>query len=256
MHAVGRQLGRIALGACVLIGMSAVDAAGQIIKPWTGKGVDNVNGGKQTKARTQTMGDSFVLYDETARWDTAIGVGSSSIFDISGGVRLWQNLAVGVGVTTYSDTATATVAASVPDPLFFDRPHASSLDVTGLEHKERAVHLSAVYVLPIVDRLDVMVSAGPSFFSLKKDLVTDVTVPSGGTSISAATRATIDRSKSGGHIGLDIQYVILPGLADRIGLGVGAFVRYGKATIDAAEVREGKIEVGGLNYGGGLRVRF
>ena len=144
MYLVCKRLVPVALTASVLLGASATDAAAQAIKPWTGKGFLNVNFGTQTKSRTQTMGDSFAIYDETATWETSIGVGSSSIFDISGGARIWRNLAIGVGVSNYSDDASATVNASIPDTLLFDSPHASSVDVTGLQHKERTVHLSAI----------------------------------------------------------------------------------------------------------------
>jgi hypothetical protein len=256
MRVAFRKLTLAALGAAFAVTVSATDASAQMIKPWTGKGYFNVSAGSQTKARTQSMGDSFPLYDETATWETSIGVGSSSVFDIGGGVRLWHNLAAGISFTSYSDGTSATVSASIPDPLFFDQPHSSSLTVDGLDHKERAVHVSALFMIPLMNRLDVAVFAGPSFFSLEKELITDVTVPSGGTSISAATTGTIDRSATGGHVGFDLQYTVLPNVGGRMGIGAGVFVRYGSASIDAPEVNEGKIEVGGLNYGVGLRIRF
>ncbi|MEZ5318597.1 MAG: hypothetical protein R2752_14450 [Vicinamibacterales bacterium] len=248
----------IGTAAAVLgaLGLTATAASAQMIRPWTGKGYFNVNGGAQTKARSQTVSDSFPLYDETASWDGTIGVGSSSIVDVSGGVRVWRNVAVGLGYSHYSKGTSAVINASVPDPLFFDQPHGSSVTVPGLEHKERDINLSVVYVMPISDLIDVSVFGGPAFFGLTKSVVTDVTIPAGGTAATGATTTTVKRNGTGGHFGVDVRANLLRGLGGQLDLGVGIFLRYAGASVDFPEVNEGKVDVGGFQYGGGLRVRF
>jgi len=230
--------------------LGIAEAAAQVVLPWHDKGFANVNFGSQTIARRHTNEGSLPLYEEVATWDSSFGVGNNTLIDVSGGVRLWRNFGVGVGFSSYKDTASASVNASIPDTLIFDSPHASSATVDGLEHKERAVHLSAVFVLPIIDKLDVTVSAGPSFYTLKKDVVSNITVANGATSIGSVQTSNLSENTTGGHVGFDVRYRIYKWI------GAGVFARYSTASINTDAVSEGKIEVGGLNYGGGLRIVF
>jgi hypothetical protein len=66
----------------------------------------------------------------------------------------------------------------------------------------------------------------------------------------------IDRSATGGHIGLDLQYPLLEQISVLDSVGVGLLLRYGAASIDLPEVAEGSTDVGGFNYGFGLRLGF
>ncbi len=227
----------------------AVDASAQMLQS-TDKVFAGLSFGNQTKARTFTTSGSQPLYDETASFESQVGIGSESLLDISGGVRVWKNVAVGLGWSSYSDTSTGTMTASIPDPLFFDTPHSASTTVEGLEHKETQIHVSLYWLQPLTDKLDVALYGGPTFFSVKQDVLTGITVPTGGTTISAVTTTTIDESATGLHVGLDIRYLIIKNA------GVGAFARYTSGKFDTTAIDAGSMEVGGFQYGVGLRVRF
>lgn len=265
MHVFAKGLAGTAVMALILLG-GARTASAQWLLPWTDKGFVNVSFGGQTQARSNSVNGSKPLYEETATWGTGIGVGSGGIFDISGGWRIWSNLAVGLGFHSYSDTSSTVVEGTIPDPLDFDLFHPASFATPNLRHRERAVHLSAVWMLPVTDKIDVAVFAGPSFFSLRKGVPVDITIPDGGTTISGVAIATVSKRATGGHVGVDVTYVIFEDALQTIGfmkdagivpdIGAGFFLRYGAATADVPEVNERKVKMGGFNYGFGLRIQF
>jgi len=239
------------VGMCVagVLMVGAVDASAQMLQS-TDKVFAGLSFGNQTKARTFTTSGSQPLYDETATFESQVGIGSESILDISAGVRVWKNVAVGLGFSSYSDTSTGTVVASIPDPLFFDSPHVRNATAEGLEHKQNQIHLSVYWLQPLTDKLDLSLYAGPTIFSVKQDVVSSVTVPTGGTTIQSVTTSTIDESATGLHIGLDVRYLIVKNA------GVGLFARYTSGKFDTTAINGGSMEVGGFQYGAGLRVRF
>ncbi len=212
----------------------------------------SVNVGAQPKARNTTVAEAFPLYDETATIETLIGTGGKAIFDISGGYRAWGDFSIALGFSLYRDSSSTTAVASIPDPLFFDSPHASSFPLDVIDHSERAIHLSVVYVLPVelLDKLEVAVFAGPSFFTLNKELPGQATVTPGGTSLSAITIEKFSGSATGGHVGVDLSYMVTPMF------GAGVFLRAGSASVDIPSIVGGKVDVGGLNFGIGGRFRF
>jgi hypothetical protein len=247
------------MAAAGMLGMvGAESAAAQVVQPWTERAFVNVNGGAQSTARRYDVTGSFPLYQETATYETSLTTGDGPLFDIAGGYRVFGNLAVGLGVTRYADSHDATVTGLVPDPLFFDTPHSSSLPLGGLKHSETAVHLSAAFMvplrLPVLERLDVVVFGGPSFISLDKDVLDAVSVAPGTTNLTTATTSSVSGRGTGGHVGLDVSYIAFRTAG--VGLGIGVFVRQSGATVDVPEVSGGAVKVGGLNYGAGARIRF
>ena len=251
----GRTL-QVATVVGVLTMAGATPARAQAVQPWTDRAFVNVNVGAQTKARRYEVTGSFPLYQETATYETSLTTGDGPVIDVAGGYRIFRNLAVGLGVTRYSDSHDATVSGVVPDPLFFDTPRASSLALNGLDHAETAVHLSAAYVVPVqaLDGLDVVVFGGPTFFSLDKDVLGAVSVAPGGAELSDAAITSVSGSGTGAHVGLDVTYIALRRAG--LGVGIGLFVRQSTATVDVPEVDGGEVKVGGLNYGVGARIRF
>jgi hypothetical protein len=225
------------------------EASAQMLQS-TDKVFAGVSFGNQTKARTFTLSGSQPLYDETASFESQVGIGSERILDVSAGVRVWKNVAIGLGWSNYSDTSTGTMAVSVPDPLFYNAPHARSTTVEGLEHKEQQIHLSMHWLQPLTDKLDLSLYGGPTMFSVTQDVLTGITVPTGGTTIASVTTTAVDESAIGLHAGIDIRYLIIKNA------GLGAFARYTMAKVDTAAVDGGSMDVGGFQYGVGLRFRF
>jgi hypothetical protein len=240
--------------ALILVGMTATAAAAQG-RPWEDRGFLSINFAQQTTERTTVVTGSVPIYGEDATFDSAVKVGRSSMFDIMGGWKVWRNLAVGIGYSRYSDPSTAVVTGAIPDPLFFDTPHAFTTVVAGQEHTENAVHLSATWMIPLGSDVDVAVFAGPSFISLSKDLTSGITVQDGTSSLESVTTSRVSGTGTGGHIGLDIRYTVLEDLAGIDKIGVGVFFRYSGASVNA-NVQGGKIDVGGASYGLGIRIGF
>lgn len=243
------------VAAIVVVTVESASAQVAPGHPWTERGFVNINFGVQPVTREATAEGSQPLYDENATFEASLGVGTAPIIDIAGGIRVWRNLAAGVAVSRYHDSNDSLLSASIPDPLFFDRPHQAALAVNGLEHSETAVHISAVWVMPITDKIDLSISGGPSIFSVRKDVISNISVPAGGVNIGSVNMGSVSKTAVGGHIAFDVQYVVLRDVGGLSSIGGGLFVRYGSASVTFDELT-GSLSVGGLNYGIGARLRF
>jgi len=240
--------------ALLLLAATASAAAAQG-RPWEDNGFLNINFAQQTTERTTVSFGSVPIYGEEAVFESRTSVGSAAMFDIMGGWKVYRNIAVGLGYTRYSDPTNARLTGTIPDPLFFDRPHPFETLLTDQEHTENAVHLSATWMIPLGENLDVAVFAGPSFISLRKDLATGITVRDGTSELESVTTSRVAATGVGGHIGLDIRYTVLENMSGIKKMGFGVFFRYSGASVDA-DVQSGKINLGGANYGIGLRIGF
>ena len=73
-----------------------------------------------------------------------------TVFRHGAGYRVSRNFFVGVSYTQVNkDTRDVTVNASVPSPVFTDTFRNASGTATGLERKERAFHLQALWQIPV-----------------------------------------------------------------------------------------------------------
>lgn len=219
----------------------------------------NVNGGAQTQQRTINTAFEFPIYDQTGTVAAAQNVGRGAIFDISAGYRVWSDVSIGVGLTTYSKTGQIVGRASVPHELFLDRHVSSDLDGDS-KRTERSVYVEAVWSfplnrfvkMPMLDKVDVALSAGPSFITVEQDVLVGVTIPQGSQQATADIQRRKD-STVGIIIGADLSYMITQ--ISRYRLGAGGFIRYqGAGGVDLAPAE--KQSTGGFQVGGGLRVRF
>ena len=235
-------------GVFVIAGLAS-GASAQTLQS-TDKAFGGISFGGQTKARTYTTSGSLPLYDETATFESTVGIGASSIIDVNAGLRVWNNVGAGVSFSRYSDTSNGTFNASIPDPVLFDTPRAGSATISDLKHTESQFHVSVYWLQPVTDKIDVSVYAGPSFFKVKQDLASGFTVAPGTATIASVTQTSISESAVGLHGGVDVRYLILKNA------GVGLFLRYAQARVDTDVVQGGRIEVGGFQYGVGVRVRY
>jgi hypothetical protein len=241
--------------AILTVTVAATSASAQTRLPWDDRGVVHVSIGAQTATRTHTAAGATEIYEEQATFTAPLRNNGSTMVDLMGAVRLWKNVGAGIGFSRYADSSGTLVDARIPDPLFFDTLHDSSVSLGGLDHSERAVHLSAVYMmplsgLPLLDRLDVLVYAGPSFFSVSKDVVNGISVPAGSSTIGSASLERVSESGTGGHFGVDLSYPVTSKI------GAGLFLRGASASVDVPAVEGGSVDVGGFSYGVGVRVKF
>jgi hypothetical protein len=245
----GKRAFGILAGTLFLVTGLVTSASAQTLQS-TDKAFAGLSFGGQTKARTYTTSGSLPLYDETATFDSTVGIGAEALFDLSAGYRVWNNVAVGLGFSRYSDTSDGILNATVPDPVFFDTPRSSSFTTTGLKHTESQIHVSVYWLQPVTDKVDVSVYAGPTFFSVKQDLPTGFTVTPGTATIASVTQTQVKENAVGLHFGVDARYLIIKNA------GVGLFLRYAQGRVDTTAVTGGRMEVGGFQYGVGVRVRY
>ncbi len=194
---------------------------------------------------------------ETRSWTADYDVKSGPSVLVGGGVRVWRQLIVRASYSEFSDTNAALITGTVPHPFFFNQNRSISGTEGALKQREDVIDIGAAWLIPINRRLDVRAFGGPSFFQLKRDLLTDVTYrdayPYDTAEFSGVSRTQIKDSTTGFHVGADVTYRIT-GV-----LGVGGTVRYSHATFtmtSPADAASLSIDAGGLQVGGGLRLRF
>ena len=174
--------GILALCACAAPRMAAAQTM-----QWTDKGYVTVNGGGQFGSHDLSQSGSFPLYDETATFTSTTKVKSGGMFDLGGAYKVWKNnFLVGVSYSHVSSKSDGSVTGSIPDPVFFDQPRTVNSTVPGLKHSENQVHIDAVWMMPVANKLDVGFSAGPTIFAVKQDTIQSLTVTEPGPTVTAA----------------------------------------------------------------------
>lgn len=243
---------------------------------WRGRAFVNFNVGVQTASPNFGYDHSTGLFEETARagFDTPGKTGAT--FDIGGGVRLVQNLGVGVTYSRYSNERTATLSTTIPSP--FDWNAASTAEqLLPMQRKEDAMHLQAIYRIPVSNKFQVGVFGGPSYFRCLDDEVTQFALMSTvdvqdfdwNVYFKDVTQSVNKESVWGYHAGADVTYLVAKHF------GVGATVRYSDAAHNALNhfadttnlYEEGvwggdntavtvNMKHGGLHVNGGVSFRF
>jgi hypothetical protein len=216
-----------------------------------GRVTASVNLGAQGSSGDFTQHTTPIIYDEPASIDIAQDYENGLLFDIGAGVTVFGNFGVGLSYSHTSGDGVAAVAAQIPDPLFFDRPRGASASVDGLKHSEHAVHLQVFYRFAATPKMDISVGIGPTFFSVKQDLIDTVTVTEPTPSITPVV-AEVSDSPVGINIGADVTYLFTEML------GAGVLLRYAAGSADFATTSgsELSLDAGGFQIAGGLRVRF
>ena len=231
------------LALCLCAAPSMVSAQ---TMQWTDKGYVAVSGGAQVGSDDLNTSSTFTIYDESASVSSAQKVKGGGFFDIGGAYRVWgRNLLAGINYSHTASDTDVSVNASIPDPRVFDRPRTVSASQSGAKHKENAVHLSAIWMMPVANKLDVGIFAGPSIFAIKQQTISDLTVTEPGPNVSAPLR-DVKKTTVGVNLGVDLQYLVWKKWA------VGGLARYswGSASISGASK---KLTVGGFQIGAGAR---
>jgi hypothetical protein len=212
------------------------------------------------EAGSSDMNDTktYTLYDEPATTTVETSWSSGSFFEGGAAVRAIRNFTVGISYHQETNTTDAAITGTAPHPVFFNRPRNFTAEAGGLYRRENAVHLSFGWVVPVNDKLDVLVSGGPSFFRLKQDVVKDVSIAEGAgftTVVAQPVVEEVSRSVTGLNVGADVTYVFWQN--DNVRIGGGGFVRYAGATTDVTlMVNNVETTVGGMQFGFGGRIRF
>lgn len=216
----------------------------------------SVNAADQVTSRTLTQSFTLPINVESAPISTSIDQASAPMFDVGGSYRFLARLAAGVSVSSLSRDVDGTLNGKIPHPFFFNLPRTISGDLSGLQHKETGVHIYAMYLVPIGSRLDIGIFGGPSHFSVKQDLVTDVSYtasyPFDAATFTGAPTQTVSTSVNGYNVGADVSWRFSRALA------VGGLIRFTGAstTLSVASGNEVDADIGGLQTGAGIRIFF
>lgn len=224
----------------------------------------DVNFGVASSAQDErTAAFAFRLSSEVAALAAAYPQPSRGAdFDFGGGYLFTPFVGFGISISGTAHKDPAGLAITLPHPYFYNRSTtASGVTVDSLERTEGAVHLQAVVAPLHTDRVMVRVFGGPSHFRVKQQLVEDInfTQSAGLFSVANIVRVTgSERKESEGsgwgfHAGADVGWFFT-----RV-VGVGAMLRFSRANVevfDPLSELTAELKAGGVQFGGGLRLKF
>jgi hypothetical protein len=200
----------------------------------------------------------FTEFVEPGTIETSFDTKSAFGFDGSLGVRIWRNVGIGAGVSTFSPASRedggGEVTARIPHPFHF-KQHREVTGDAGLRRKETAIHLDVLYFVPVRDNLQVILAAGPTFFQAEQSFVNDVlydqTYPFDEATFRGVDRDNESASGTGFNASLDLAWRFSRSF------GLGGLVRYTRAQLPFTPgERTVTVDVGGVQAGLGVRIIF
>jgi len=224
----------------------------------TQQGYVAVHVGGQAGSGDLVTGFTFDQYGENAVVDTTQEYGGGFLFNVEGGYRVRHNIEVGLALSRASSSADTVITARIPHPLVTDRPRTATLTTDDFNHAETGFHFFGRYILPVTDKIDVGVSAGPSFIRVSHEIVGNVTFddPSPFTAVTLTGAPSIDRSKTvfAFNVGANATYHV----TDQV--GIDGFFRFARRSTDIEGIGAGSViedlKVGGAQFGIGVRYAF
>jgi len=193
--------------------------------------------------------------NETATVTVDHGVKTPLAFSAGGAVRVVRQFWAGVQYAMADMKSSASISASIPHPILFNAPRTVEGSIDRVAHKEKNVHVDLMYALP-AGPVDVKVMGGPTFFNLKQGFVSDValneTYPFDTASFAGATTKQLSKSAVGFNAGVDVSYPLSSTFR------IGALIRYSRADVkfDDPDIGRQTVTAGGIEAGGGIRIRF
>ena len=199
----------------------------------------------------------FRAYGETGQLLAAHELVDKRRLDFGGFVQIWEQMSIGATYTQTERTDTTTVTGFVPHPIEYGR-NRSIAEVVDRPSRERATHFHIAWLitLPNIEKLDIRVMAGPSYFNVTQGVVSGITISEAGASfdsvlVNEVVTGDIVKNGLGGHIGVDLSYMVHPYI------GLGGFVRFTGGSVDLPKGDTTvSTSIGGFQGGGGVRFRF
>jgi hypothetical protein len=216
----------------------------------------NLGGGYQAMSTTFGESHSEPLDGETSTWDARYSLEDGVGFMGGFGVRVWRNLVAGVTYSHQQQNSPARVTGRIPHPFFFDQPRALEGESSSLEHRERALHISAAWIAPISDRVELTVSGGPTLFSIARGFVDGLQYtqeyPYDVVTFIDIDEQEVTERTLGAHAAAELTWLVTPHV------GISGIVRYSHGSI-GLETPSGNtvsLDAGGLQAGVALRLGF
>jgi len=216
-----------------------------------------VNGGWTSASTDLSESRPYTEFAETGSIGADYGLKSGFTFD--GGVQfqVFKNLGLYAAYSSTSGDETGRFRASLPHPLYLNRPRTLEGDLSGLSSKESASHLDLA-LGQSKGAWDYAVFAGLSRFSVEASVLDTVryshAYPYDTVTLTSAAGRPVKDSPTGFNAGGRLDYRF--GSARRVGFGVQ--LRYSTATakLPTADGKTLTLDLGGLSGGGGLRLYF
>jgi len=239
----------LVLGAFVLAPLPAGAADG------TGLTL-SVGGGLAAGALDWSVRSGFTLYAEEARLDASYESSSGPAFEAALGFRFSRRLGVTTVVGWSRRETTAMVGASLPHPLYLDRPRSLEAGVDGLEHRELVTHFDLEWRKG-GGRFEATLFAGLTLLRVETHLVERVEAneeyPYDEVTFRVAATAS---TRSDATLGWNAGGAL--GLAFGARAVVGLQARYARAGVELTPSGSEpfRLDAGGLQAIGFLRIRF
>lgn len=211
-------------------------------------GLYNLSSLKYSDSRT------FTEFTEPGALDTAYEAKAGPGFEAGLQYNFIKRLGLAASFTSVARDASGSYAASLPHPLYLDRPRKVSGEVSGLDYRETAVHADVV-VSGRSGSLRFGAFAGPSFFNVKADVLEriqyDQTYPYDTVQVTGTPLLKAEDRPTGWNAGASLDY----GLGSHFGLGIQGRWSAAKAELAAGQTRV-KVDAGGLDLAFGVRIYF
>ena len=133
----------------------------------------SLGGGAAVGSLGWTSSATWTEYAETARVDASYEAGSGPALEAGLGYRVSRRVGLAVSFGWARRDADARVEASLPHPLYLDRPRSVQGQANGLQYRELASHLDLLLV-PLAGRLEVALFGGPCLLRVDADQVVRV----------------------------------------------------------------------------------
>jgi hypothetical protein len=224
-------------------------------------------GGAQSAQGAQAFTFATTISRETATFASAYRQPSRGMdLDFGGGYMFTPMLGFGLSITSTGDQNSAGLVATVPHPTILNAAATGAGETQAeLERAEGALNIQLAVVPRMArllsDRTSLRVFAGPTYFRLSRQMVDIVRYTQDPPGISSLNIVKIDGYDArvvegtgwGFHAGADVGYFF-----SRYA-GVGGTLRFSRGSVEMAEPLSGKpskMTSGGVQFGGGLRLRF
>ena len=221
----------------------------------------NFHAGAQLGSSDLSRTSDFTLYDEQATFQSNQKADGGFLLDVGGAGRLYRDkYGIGISFAAFQSSNDSTFTASLPHPLLFDQLRNVNGSAT-TDHKERALHVQALWFVPYTDKIDFTVGIGPSFFWVDQGFVRSFSfteTPPDYASVTVDSVDVVDASASavGFNVGATMTYEIARRYGANFGANVMLRYAFGSLTFDLGEGQEAHAHAGGFQFGAGIGVRF
>lgn len=231
-------------------------SANQLTTSSTPRGLLAVGGGYRVTDASFTGSATKQIHAELGAYSTRYDVKPGIALDVSAGFALWRSFGIKLGLSTYQATTPGSFQAQIPHPFFFNRPRSVSGQASALQRRETALDLHVAGIFAPSRRVTVMVGAGPTFFSIKQDFVTDFTYGESYPYDTATFRSVSTKAETESRMGFGAGATVGVFLTKVVGIAAAAQFAATEIQFPAAGDTPTDLKLGGFRGIVGFAARF